>query len=90
MAGSSQGREAARFGSDPIVLDEAANVAQIPELDGLASTGAGKNIQVVSVFQDRAQVTARYGKRAQTIVNNHHARCSPAASTTRTPSEFGL
>lgn len=57
-----------------IVLDEAANIAALPELDGLASTGAGKGIQLVTVFQDLAQVVARYGKRAQTIVNNHRAK----------------
>jgi type IV secretion system protein VirD4 len=57
-----------------IVLDEAANVAPVPELDGIASTGAGKGIQLVTVFQDLAQVEARYGKRAQTIVNNHRAK----------------
>lgn len=56
------------------VLDEAANVASIPELDGLASTGGGKGIRLVTVFQDLAQVQARYGKRAQTIVNNHRAK----------------
>jgi type IV secretion system protein VirD4 len=57
-----------------IVLDEAANIAPIPDLDGLASTGAGQGIQLVTVFQDLAQVDARYGKRAQTIVNNHRAK----------------
>ncbi len=57
-----------------IVLDEAANIAPIPDLDGLASTGAGQGIQLVTVFQDLAQIEARYGKRAQTIVNNHRAK----------------
>jgi type IV secretion system protein VirD4 len=57
-----------------IVLDEAANIAAIPDLDGLASAGAGQGIQLVTVFQDLAQVDARYGKRAQTIVNNHRAK----------------
>lgn len=57
-----------------IVLDEAANIAPIPDLDGLASTGAGQGIQLVTVFQDLAQVEARYGKRTQTIVNNHRAK----------------
>ena len=56
------------------MLDEAANIAPIPDLDGLASTGAGQGIQLVTVFQDLAQVEARYGKRAQTIVNNHRAK----------------
>jgi len=57
-----------------IVLDEAANIAPMPDLDGLASTGAGQGIQLVTVFQDLAQVDARYGKRAQTIINNHRAK----------------
>jgi type IV secretion system protein VirD4 len=57
-----------------VVLDEAANIAPIPDLDGLASTGAGQGIQLVTVFQDLAQVDARYGKRARTIVNNHRAK----------------
>lgn len=61
-----------------IVLDEAANVAPIPDLDGLASTGAGQGIQLVTVFQDIAQVKAKYGSRAQTIVNNHRAKVFPS------------
>ncbi|MGH2974373.1 MAG: type IV secretory system conjugative DNA transfer family protein [Solirubrobacterales bacterium] len=57
-----------------IVLDEAANIAPLPDLDVLASSGAGQGIQLVTVFQDLAQVQARYGRRAQTIVNNHRAK----------------
>lgn len=57
-----------------IVLDEAANIAPVPDLDGLASTGAGQGIQLISVFQDLAQVEARYGSRAKTIINNHRAK----------------
>lgn len=57
-----------------IVLDEAANIAAPPELDVIASSGAGQGIQLVTVFQDLAQVSARYGNRAQTIINNHRAR----------------
>ncbi len=57
-----------------IVLDEAANTAPVPDLDVIASTGAGQGIQLVTVFQDLAQVEARYGKRAQTIINNHRAK----------------
>lgn len=56
-----------------LALDEAANTATMPELDVVASTGAGQGIQLVSVFQDLAQVEARWGKRAKTIVNNHQA-----------------
>lgn len=57
-----------------IVLDEAAITAPTPDLDVIASTGAGQGIQLVTVFQDLAQVESRYGKRAQTIINNHRAK----------------
>ena len=57
-----------------IVLDEAANTAPVPALDVIASTGAGQGIQLVTVFQDLAQVQSRYGRRAPTIINNHRAK----------------
>ena len=41
----------------------------------LASTGAGQGIQLVSVFQDMAQINAVYGRdHAPTIVSNHRAK----------------
>lgn len=57
-----------------LLLDEAANIAPIPNLDEVASTGAGQGIQLLSVFQDLAQLRARYGQRALTVVNNHAAK----------------
>ena len=57
-----------------VVLDEAANIAPVAELDGLAATCAGSGIQLVTVWQDMAQITARYGARAPTVLNNHRAR----------------
>jgi type IV secretion system protein VirD4 len=57
-----------------VVLDEAANVAPVADLDRLASTAAGHGIQLVTVFQDMAQIEARYGPRAGTVVNNHRAK----------------
>jgi type IV secretion system protein VirD4 len=57
-----------------VVLDEAANIASPDELDGLAATSASHGIQLVTVFQDLAQVTARYGPRASTVLNNHRAK----------------
>jgi type IV secretory pathway TraG/TraD family ATPase VirD4 len=59
-----------------VVLDEAANIAPVAELDGLAATCAGHGIQLVSVWQDLAQIGARYGPRAPTVLNNHRARLS--------------
>jgi type IV secretion system protein VirD4 len=57
-----------------IVLDEAANIAPLPDLDRLASTAAGHGVQLVTVWQDLAQIQARYGERAATVVNNHRAK----------------
>ncbi|GAC1317792.1 MAG: type IV secretory system conjugative DNA transfer family protein [Acidimicrobiales bacterium] len=57
-----------------IVLDEAANIAPLPNLDQLAATVAGHGIQLVTVWQDLAQVRARYGERGPTVVNNHRAK----------------
>ncbi|HET9692672.1 MAG TPA: type IV secretory system conjugative DNA transfer family protein [Acidimicrobiales bacterium] len=58
-----------------LVLDEAANIAPLRDLDTLASTAAGLGIQLVTVCQDLAQLATRYGHdRARTIANNHRAK----------------
>jgi type IV secretion system protein VirD4 len=58
-----------------LVLDEAANIAPLRDLDTLASTGAGLGLQLVTICQDLAQLTTRYGPdRARTIANNHRAK----------------
>ncbi|MHB1244238.1 MAG: type IV secretory system conjugative DNA transfer family protein [Gaiellaceae bacterium] len=58
-----------------LVLDECANIAPLRDLATLASTGAGQGIQLVSIFQDMAQINAVYGRdRAPTIVSNHRAK----------------
>ena len=58
-----------------LVLDECANIAPLRDLATLASTGAGQGIQLVSVFQDMAQIHAVYGRdHAPTIVSNHRAK----------------
>ena len=57
-----------------VVLDEAAHIAPLPELDGLAATCASHGIQIVTVWQDLAQVRGRYGPRAATVLNNHRAK----------------
>jgi type IV secretion system protein VirD4 len=71
-------------GLDPpllVVLDEAANIAPIADLDALASTASSHGIQLVTVWQDFAQIEARFGARAATVVNNHRAKlvCSGVA-----------
>jgi type IV secretory pathway TraG/TraD family ATPase VirD4 len=57
-----------------VVLDEAANVAPLADLDSLAATSAGHGVQLVTVWQDLAQIDARYGARSATVVNNHRAK----------------
>lgn len=57
-----------------LVLDEAANIAPISDLAEIASTCRAYGIQLVTVFQDLAQVEARYGQRARTVINNHTAK----------------
>ncbi len=57
-----------------VVLDEAATVASLDELDQLAATVSGLAVTLVTVVQDFAQLSARWGSRAATIVNNHTTR----------------
>jgi type IV secretion system protein VirD4 len=57
-----------------VVLDEAANIAPLADLDALAATAAGHGIQLVTIWHDLAQITARYGPRSATVVNNHRAK----------------
>jgi type IV secretion system protein VirD4 len=57
-----------------VVLDEAANLAPVAKLDELAATAAGHGVQLVTVWQDFSQITARFGPRSGTVVNNHRAK----------------
>lgn len=57
-----------------ILLDEAANIAPIPNLAEVASTASALGIQLVSVFQDFSQIKYRYRDHFETIVNNHRAK----------------
>ena len=57
-----------------VVLDEAANVAPLAELDVLASTAAGHGVQLVTVWQDLAQIHSRYGGRGGSVINNHRVK----------------
>jgi len=57
-----------------VVLDEAASVAPLADLDRVVATAAGHGVQLVTVWQDLAQVESRYGGRWATVVNNHRAK----------------
>lgn len=58
-----------------LCLDEAANIAPLPNLDEIASTGPGQGVQLLTVLQNVSQAQDRWGQeRAQTIIANHRAR----------------
>ncbi len=57
-----------------LCLDEAGNVAPLPNLAEIASTAPSHNIQLLSIFHDLAQARSRYGRQAETVVNSHRAR----------------
>ncbi len=58
-----------------LALDEAANIAPLPQLDELASTGPGQGVQLLTVLQNVSQASDRWGReRAETILANHRAR----------------
>jgi type IV secretion system protein VirD4 len=58
-----------------LALDEAANIAPLPNLDEIASTGPGQGVQLLTVLQNLSQAADRWGtERAETILANHRAR----------------
>jgi type IV secretion system protein VirD4 len=57
-----------------LCLDEAGNVAPLPNLAEVASTAPSHNIQLLTIFHDLAQARSRYRQQAETVVNSHRAR----------------
>jgi type IV secretory pathway TraG/TraD family ATPase VirD4 len=57
-----------------LCLDEAGNVAPLPNLAEIASTAPSHNIQLVSIFHDLQQARSRYARQAETVVNSHRGR----------------
>jgi len=57
-----------------LCLDEAGNVAPLPNLAEIASTAPSHNIQLVSIFHDLAQARSRYRGQTETVANSHRAR----------------
>ncbi len=68
-----------------VVLDEAASIAPLGDLDALAATAAGHGVQLVTIWHDLAQITARTDRgppRWSTIIG---PSCSYPASPIRPP-----
>jgi len=57
-----------------VVLDDAATSAALPQLDVYASTAAARGVQLVTTFRHIGQMQARYGDRAEVLLNNHRAK----------------
>jgi type IV secretion system protein VirD4 len=56
------------------VLDDAATSAALPQLDVYAATAAARGVQLVTTFRHIGQMQARYGDRAEVLLNNHKAK----------------
>jgi type IV secretion system protein VirD4 len=57
-----------------ILLDEAGNIAPLADLAAYATTARSHGISLLTVWQDLSQLNDRYGRQAQTVLNNHRAR----------------
>ena len=56
-----------------VVIDEAANIAPLEDLPSIAATARSHDIQLVTVWQDLAQVEERRSS-SRTLFNNHLAK----------------
>ena len=57
-----------------VVIDEAANIAPLEDLPSIAATARSHGIQLVTVWQDLAQMEERYRSSSRTLFNNHLAK----------------
>ena len=58
-----------------LMMDEAANIAPLPNIDEIASTGPGQGVLLCTILQNLSQAEETWGKdRADTILANHRAR----------------
>lgn len=58
-----------------LMMDEAANIAPLPNIDEIASTGPGQGVLLCTILQNLSQAEEVWGKdRADTIMANHRAR----------------
>jgi type IV secretion system protein VirD4 len=57
-----------------VLLDEAGNIAPIPDLAARATTAAGIGVQLISVWHDLSQLHATYGEEAATTLANHRGK----------------
>ncbi len=57
-----------------LALDEAANIAPLPELPALVSEGGGQGVLTLACFQDLSQARARWGRAAEGFMTTFGAK----------------
>jgi type IV secretion system protein VirD4 len=71
-----------------IVCDEAANTP-LPKLPQWAATVSGAGIQLVTVWQSRAQLDTTYGREADSVLTNHRSKLFyPSGLTDTTTTDY--
>lgn len=53
-----------------VALDEAANIAGMPQLPTFLATIGSKHVSIISAWQDFSQIESKYGKAKGTVLNN--------------------
>lgn len=57
-----------------VVLDEAANIAALPQLPTILSTIRSNNVQVITAWQTISQIKNRYGEQMGEVLGNSQAK----------------
>lgn len=71
-----------------VVCDEAANTP-LPKLPQWAATVSGAGIQLVTVWQSRAQLDETYGRQADSVLTNHRSKLFyPSGLTDTTTTDY--
>lgn len=71
-----------------VVCDEAANTP-LPKLPQWAATVSGAGIQLVNVWQSRAQIDTTYGREADSVLTNHRSKLFyPSGLTDLTTTDY--
>lgn len=71
-----------------VVCDEAANTP-LPRLPQWAATVSGAGIQLVTVWQSRAQLDTTYGREADSVLTNHRSKLFyPSGLTDTTTTDY--
>lgn len=71
-----------------ILLDEAANIAPLPDLPRMLSQAAGHGIRIATLWQSLAQMSERHGHSADTILANSATKLFTGSITDSTTRDY--